>query len=146
MKSGKGIEFIGVSCVFYCYDKSGNLLLQKRSDACRDENGRWDCGGGAMKHGETFEQTVKRELREEYCISPLKMKMIGINNILRRHKGVKTHWVAVIYAILVDPKKVKIGDHKSIVEIIWAKPSNLPKPLHSMYLTHLQFVKKAGII
>jgi len=146
MKGKKGFDYIGVSCVFYCYDKKGNLLLHKRTNKCRDEHGRWDCGGGGMLFGETFEQTVKRELKEEYCVEPIKMKLVGINNLLRIHKKMKTHWIAVIYAIQINPRKVKNGDPEKIEKLGWFKPDNLPKPLHSMYLTHLQFVKDAKII
>ncbi len=42
----RGFDYIGVTCVFYCYDKKGRLLLHKRSNKCRDEIGRWDAGGG----------------------------------------------------------------------------------------------------
>lgn len=146
MKSEKGIKYIGISCVFYCYDSQGNLLLQKRTNKARDEHGRWDCGGGAMKFGETFEQTIKRELMEEYCVKPTKIQFVGVNNLLRIHKKNKTHWIAVVFAIKVDHRKVKLGDPEKIKKIGWFKPDKLPKPLHSMYLTHLQFVKDAGII
>lgn len=141
-----GVNYIGVTCVFYCHDGKGRLLLQKRTRKCRDEHGCWDCGGGSMKFGETFEETIKRELKEEYCVKPIKMKRVGVNNIIRIHDSIKTHWVAIIFAVQVNPKKVTIGDEEMIEEIGWFKPNRLPKPLHSMYLTHLQFVKKAKII
>jgi len=141
-----GINCIGVTCVFYCYDGKGNLLLHKRTDKCRDEHGRWDCGGGAMKFGESFEQTVKREIFEEYCTEPIKIQLVGVNNLLRIHNKINTHWIAVIFAVRLDPKKVKNGDLEKIEKIGWFKPNKLPEPLHSMYLTHLQFVKNTGII
>ena len=142
----KGVDYIGVSCVFYCHDGKGNLLLHKRTNNCRDEHGRWDCGGGAMKFGETFEQTIKREVKEEYCVKPIKLQLIRVNNLLRQHNNKLTHWVALIFAVQVDPRKVKIGDPEKMEKLGWFKPDKLPKPLHSMYLTHLQFVKKAKII
>ncbi len=141
-----GVDYIGVTCVFYCHDGKGNLLLHQRTDKCKDEQGRWDCGGGAIKVGETFEQTVKREIKEEYCVNVKKLKLVGVNNLLRTANGVKTHWIAIIFAIEVDPKRVKIGDHKKMAQYGWFKQNRLPSPLHSMYLTHLQFVKNAGII
>jgi ADP-ribose pyrophosphatase YjhB (NUDIX family) len=44
-----------------------------RSKNCRDEQGCWDCGGGSMEFGETFEETVKREVEEEYGVVPIEI-------------------------------------------------------------------------
>ena len=142
----QGFDYVGISCVFYCHDGKGNLLLNKRSQNCRDEKGAWDCGGGAVKFGETFEQAVRREVKEEYCCDILNLDFIRVNNVIRTHEGRKTHWIAVIFAAKVEPKKVKIGDKKKIDEIGWFRPGNLPRQLHSMYVTHLGFVKKARIL
>lgn len=43
----RGINHIGVTVCFVIHDGRGNVLLQKRSQRCRDEKGRWDIGGGA---------------------------------------------------------------------------------------------------
>ena len=134
----KGFDYIGVTICFYC----------------RDEQGKWDCGGGALEFGETFVQAVKRELKEEYCvdIADKNITYCGMNNVLRKHRPkvdrpmVETHWIAIIFACLVNPKKIKIGDRQKIAEIGWFEPNKLPKPLHSAYLTHLEFVKKTLII
>lgn len=142
----KGVDYIGVTVCFYCHDGHGNLLLQKRSKECKDEQGRWDCGGGSVELGETFEQAVRRELKEEYAIVPEELKFIGVNNVLRKNGKEKTHWVALIFAVQVDRKKVKRNDWRLIDEIGWFKRFNLPKPLHSMYLSHLEFVLKAGVL
>lgn len=141
-----GFDHIGITCVFYCHDGKGNLLLNKRSQSCRDEKGRWDCGGGAVKFGETFRQAVRREVREEYCCNIEKLDFVRVNNVIRNHEGRKTHWIAVIFAVQVDPKEVRIGDKKKIDEIGWFKPSKLPQLLHSMYLTHLEFVRNANVL
>ena len=79
----KGVDFIGVTCVFYCHDGKGNLLMHKRSSQCRDEHGRWDPGSGSMEHGETFLQTVRREIKEEYCVTPKNVQFWAVNNSLR---------------------------------------------------------------
>ena len=142
----QGIDYVGITCVFYCHDGKGNLLLHKRSQKCRDEKDRWDCGGGAMKFGETFEQTVRREVQEEYKSKIKKLKFVGINNVIRNNNGAKTHWITILFAAELDPKKVKIGVPEKMDKIGWFKPYKLPKPLHSMYLTHLLYVKNAGII
>lgn len=142
----QGVDYIGVTCVFYCHDGKGKLLLHKRSKKCRDEKEKWDCGGGAMKFGESFESCIKREIKEEYCVKAQKLKLVGINSVIRKNNKEKTHWIAVVYAVLVNPKQVKIGDFEKMDDIGWFFPNKLPKPLHSMFLTHLEFVKKAKII
>src|SRR5215831_14004751 len=44
-------------------DGEGRVLLEHRGD-----DGTWDLVGGSMEPGETFEQTVRREAREEIGI------------------------------------------------------------------------------
>ncbi|QQG44203.1 MAG: NUDIX domain-containing protein [Candidatus Roizmanbacteria bacterium] len=142
----KGVDYIGVGCVFYCHDGKGKILMNKRSKNCRDEVGVWDPGGGAMRVGETFEEAVRREIREEYCSEVVDLKFIAVNNVLRKNGKEKTHWVAVIFAAEVIPEKVKIGDPDKIENIGWFSLDNLPVPLHSMFHEHLKMVKKAGVL
>lgn len=62
----KGIDCIGVTVVFFCHDGKGNFVLSKRSKNTRDEQGRWDPGGGALEIHERIEDAIRREVREEY--------------------------------------------------------------------------------
>lgn len=143
LNSKRGVDFIGVTCVFYCHDGKRNLLLHKRSSKCRDEQGRWDCGGGAMEHGETFEKTVRREVKEEYCAEIKDLKFVSASNVLRDNNGTKTHWIALIFLALVDPNEVKIGEPEKIDEIGWFSFDTLPSPLHSMFPQSWEIVKKS---
>ena len=61
----RGIDHIGVSASFVVHDGKGRVLLQKRGAGARDENGRWDVGGGAIEFGESIDETVRREIKEE---------------------------------------------------------------------------------
>lgn len=142
----KGVDYIGVTVVFFCHDGKGNLLMHKRSKKCRDEVGRWDVGGGSMKVGETFEQAVLREIKEEYCCVPKNLVFVKANNVLRKNRQENTHWVAIIFAATVNPKQVKIGDPDKIDAIGWFSEEKLPKPLHTMVRPHLKFVKDSGAL
>ncbi len=42
----RGIDYIGVNCVFWCHDGKGNVLFHKRSKNCRDEQGTWTPAAG----------------------------------------------------------------------------------------------------
>ncbi len=100
-----------VSCVFVCHDDSGRILLARRGTGARDEPGTWDTGAGALEHGESFEAAVGREVREEYTAVPQRIQHIGVRNILRGSP--LSHWVALLFAVEVDPADVAIGEpHK----------------------------------
>ena len=144
--NGKGIDHIGVTCVFYCHDGKGNILLHKRSKNCRDETGKWDCGGGALEFGETWEQAVRREVKEEYFCDVKDMHFVTANNVLRKHDGKQTHWIALLFSVLVDPKDARLGNPKKMDEIGWFPFGNLPSPLHSMFLKHFEMVRNAGVL
>jgi 8-oxo-dGTP diphosphatase len=138
----KGVDFIGVTCVFFCHDGNGNLLMHKRSKNCRDEQGKWDCGSGSMEFGETFEETVTREVKEEYCVEPSEITLVGPSNVLRKNGETPTHWVAILFVIKVDPKKVGIGEPEKMDDIGWFPLTSLPTPIHSMVPKHLEMVRE----
>lgn len=141
----KGVDFIGVTCAFYCHDGKGHILLHKRSQVCRDEQGHWDGGGGSMEFGETFEETVKREIREEYCVPVKNLKQIGVFNVLRKNGNVDTHWVKVLFVAEVNPRRVQIGEPEKMDEIGWFAIDKLPKPLHSNTRKDLAVLKNLGM-
>lgn len=141
----RGVDYIGITVVFFCHDGKGKLLLHKRSSKCRDEIGRWDVGGGAMEFGEEFQTAVEREILEEYCDTPSELKFIGPYNILRENGKVKTHWIALLFFAKLNPKKVKIGDPVKMDEIGWFEPSRLPDSLHSNFHRAFEMVKEEWI-
>lgn len=138
----RGVDFIGVTVVFYCHDGKGNFLMHKRSKNCRDEVGNWDVGGGGMEFGESFEEAVEREIFEEYCCEIEDLKLLGTYNILRENKGKPTHWIGILFAARVDPKRVKIGEPEYMDELGWFREDNLPSPLHTNFFTCFNIAKK----
>lgn len=143
----KGIDFIGVTCSFICHNGKGKILLHKRSKNCRDEHGAWDIGGGAHEFGDTIEQTILREIREEYGTTAFNLKFIKVFDALRElADGTPTHWVGVCYAAQVDPEKAKNNEPHKIDEIGWFTFNSLPSPLHSQAMHELESARTLGII
>lgn len=142
----RGVDFIGVTVNFLIHDGKGNLLMQKRSQNCRDEQGRWDIGGGALEFGEKLEDAVIREVNEELCTKPLEIKFLRSYEALRDNNGTPTHWMAFVHAVLVDPETVKIGEPHKIDEIGWFTSKNLPSPLHSMFYNVFDLALEQGVI
>ena len=139
----RGIDHIGVGCVFLCHDGQGRLLMHRRSANCRDERGTWDCGGGAMEFGETFEETVRREVREEYGAEAMEIRLLFARNTLREHDGTPTHWVHAVHLVRVDPAQVRNNEPHKINDIGWFLPDALPTPIHSVLSRYLDRVREA---
>ncbi|WP_386452536.1 NUDIX hydrolase [Streptomyces ovatisporus] len=118
-----------VSVVFVCHDGADRVLLARRSAGARDEPGTWDAGAGALEHGETFEEAVTREVREEYSVPPRAIETLGVRNVLRGDPV--SHWVAVVFAVEVDPAQVAIGEPHKFDALDWFTPEARPRPCHS---------------
>lgn len=138
-KLKKGVDFTGVSIVYFCHDGKGNILMSKRSQNTRDERGRWDIGGGGLDFGEMVEDCLKREIKEEYCTDVLSFEFLGFRDVFRLHEDKKTHWIGLDFKVLVDASKVSIGEPEAMDDIGWFTLQNLPKPLHSQL--HVFFEK-----
>ncbi|WP_326690071.1 NUDIX domain-containing protein [Streptomyces sp. NBC_01795] len=131
-----------VSCVFVCHDGAGRILLARRSAGARDEPGSWDTGAGALEHGETFEEAVRREVREEYATEARTIETLGVRNILRGTPV--SHWVAVVFAVEVDPGRVAIGEPHKFDALGWFTPDELPEPPHSQLAETLALLPARG--
>ena len=133
----KGIDYIGVGVSYYCHDGKGKYLMNKRGVNCRDEHGCWDFGGGGIDFGSTVEETLRKEVKEEYCAENIEYSFLGFNDNFREQNGKKVHWIQLHYLVKVDPKEVKNGEPHKFDEIGWFDLNNLPQPLHSQALKEL---------
>lgn len=127
----KGVDYTGIVVVTICHDGNGKILMHKRTNQCRDEHGCWDCGGGGVEFGESLGDALTRELKEEYCATPVEYEFLGYREVFREHDDAKTHWVAFDFKVLVNPEEVGIGEPDMMSEIGWFSPTELPEPMHS---------------
>ena len=138
----KGVDYVGVCVVYFCHDGKGNILMAKRSKNSRDEHGKWDIGGGGVEFGETIDATLKKEIKEEYCAKVLSYEFLGFRDVHRTLKRQKTHWIALDYKVLIDPKGVKIGEPEKFDAIKWFTKTTLPKNSHSQFPEFLRKYKE----
>lgn len=138
----KGVDYIGVCVVYFCHDGKGNFLMAKRSAKARDENGKWDIGGGGVEFGDSIENTIKKEIREEYCTEVLEADFLGFRDVHRTNNGKPTHWLALDFKVKIDPKLVKIGEPHKFDDIGWFRLNNIPENSHSQFPLFLSLYKE----
>ena len=137
-----GFHFVGVTTPFYCNDGKGNFLFNKRSVKCRDFHGFWDVGAGKLEFGQTPEENVLREVKEEYgCAGKIQEKLPYFTSI-REWEGKKTHWMATPFFVLVDPEEVQINDPEKIDALEWFKLNELPDAVHPAFIEFLEMHPK----
>lgn len=139
----KGIDYVAIAVAFFCHDGKGNFLLNKRSKMSRDEYGTWDQGGGSIEVGETVEEALTREIKEEYCVNIINSEFLGFRDVQRvDEQNNKTHWIMLDFKVLIDREKAANGVPEKHDEIGWFGINNLPKPLHSQLPNFLQKYKE----
>lgn len=127
----KGIDFTGISVVYFCHDGKGNFLMHRRGKGARDENGTWDIGAGGLELHDGVEDTLRKEIKEEYSTNVLEFEFLGFRDLHRLHMGRPTHWITLDFKVMVDASLAKNGEPHKFDEVKWVKFPNLPSPRHS---------------
>lgn len=139
-----GIDYIGITTAMFCHDGEGNFLLNKRTDKCRDEHGKWDAWGGRVEFGEELEEAALRELEEECGARVVQIKQAGVSNALRKNeKGEKTHWLVIVFLVEIEKGTEENREPEKFAEIGWFHEGAWPKGLHSMLLADFEIAKSA---
>lgn len=141
IKSIRGVDYTGVSVVYFCHDGNGKFVMGHRNENARDEKHRWDIGGGAVEFGENVEETLHKEIRREYGAKPLSIEFLGFRDVHRAHDDKKSHWVTFDFKVLVDPSSVKNGEPHKFHEVTWFTHDSMPKNIHSQLPHFLQKYK-----
>lgn len=149
--SHPGIDFPGITIVFFCHDGAGRFLMGKRSEHCRDEQGKWDIGAGRLELHDSVEHRLQTEIKEEYGTDAQEWIFLGYRELHRTLKtGEQTHWVGLDFAVVVDPKLVRVAEPEKIGEVKWFTSQDIPTDqlLHSqlpLFLrNHQQQLKQLG--
>lgn len=130
-KLTKGVDYVGVTVVYFCHDGAGKFIMAKRSRHARDEQGRWDIGGGGLEFGESVEDALRREIKEEYCTDVLGYEFLGYRDVHREKDDIPTHWISLDFKVRIDPTKVAIGEAHKFDDIRFFTLDAIPEDLHS---------------
>lgn len=140
----KGIDYVGIFVTGICHDGNGKILYRRRGPGARDEQGKWDPGvGGALDHGETIEECLKREMQEEIGVQPKEFEFLGHMEKFRTLDEKKTHWLGFYFKCLIDPSDVVVVDNEETDQMVWASFADHQSPMMTGFPdTYAQFKDK----
>lgn len=138
----KGVDYTGVAIIYFCHDGTGRFLMARRTKSARDEHGMWDIGGGGLEFGDTVEDTLRKEIMEEYCTDIVEFEFLGYRDVHRNHNGNKTHWITLDFKVQIDPSQVNNGEPHKFDRVEWFSLDNLPQNLHSQLPFFLEKYKE----
>lgn len=101
-------------------DEQGRVLLQRRGD--RDV---WGLPGGALELGESAEEAVIREVREETALTIVPLGLAGYRELIARDPDgkVERHFVILPFAARWVAGEVALNDE--LAEAHWLAPADL---------------------
>jgi 8-oxo-dGTP pyrophosphatase MutT (NUDIX family) len=116
------------ACGVIIENAKGEILLQKRRD-----NGCWAIIGGAMEMGETFEETIRRESKEESGLTLGKLEIFklysGKDRIIEYPNGDICFGPGIVF-ITKDYNGEIINQPEEVLEHRFFKSSELPENLN----------------
>ena len=104
--------------------KDGKILLQKRED-----DGSWALSGGCLEFGETFDDALKREIKEELNIDVIDYEMIcyfgGKNNHHFYPNKDEVYPIGIVFLIKEYAGNLS-PDNDEVLDLKWFPLDNLP--------------------
>lgn len=137
----KGIDYIGVGVGAAIFNKEGKLFVTLRGKEAKNEKGKWEIPGGSVEFGETFEQAIKREIKEELDIEIEIIELLGICDhiIPDEHQ----HWVSPTYICRIKKGTPKILEPHKCADIGWFSLEQAQKlPLSIVTKYDISLLKK----
>ena len=123
MKPGK--DYIGVGCGAFILNDNNEILLQQRNK--EPEKGYWSIPGGKLEWMETFEDAVKREVKEECGVEIKVEKLLGICDHIVKNEN--QHWVSPSFLCRITKGEPKIMEPTKHTDMQWFDLQALPENL-----------------
>ncbi len=111
--------------VFAVIESEGKILLARRRDI-----GWWNLPGGGMEAGETVDDALRREIREEVGLEIHIDYLVGVYSKPQKHE--------VVLTFFCHPASGTPGPSDEVSEVGWFTPDALPEPLLPKHRQRLQ--------
>ena len=116
------------------YDRKKGILLEKRTD-----NGMWCVPGGALELGETLEEALRREVKEETSLDIFNPKLFDVKagvHMVYPNKD-EVYYTDVVYEI--NEYKGELKPDAESKELRWVPVNELPD---NIMPTQIEYIEK----
>lgn len=121
----------------------GKILMGQKPKDIGPYPNTWHLPGGGIEEGESFEEALKREVKEETSLTINEFQKLTFDeDVEPNKKGELTHYIFLIFKCESPTLKVKPGD--DIARLKWFAESEL-KNL-SMTKPSIKYFKEIGLI
>lgn len=137
----RGIDYIGVGVGAAIFNSEGKLFLTLRGKKAKNETGKWEIPGGSVEFGETLEEAITREIKEEHGIHIAVIELLDVCShiIPDEHQ----HWVSPTYICKIMDGEPKIIEPDKCHAIGWfTRDEALKLPLSIVTKYDLSILKK----
>lgn len=121
-----GYDYIGVGTGALVFDTEGRVLMAQRGPHAKNERGMWEFPGGTVEFGESLQDAIQRELREEYAIEIRIGRMLSVFD--HRIPEEQQHWISVVFLARYTAGVARIMEPEKCVQIGWFPLTALPLP------------------
>ncbi len=113
----RGVDYIGVGVGAAIINDKGQLFITLRGKAAKNEVGTWEIPGGSVEFGETLEEAVKREIKEEVGVEIKIIELLDVCDHLIPKE--KQHWVSPTFICKITKGTPKILEPGKCDQIGW---------------------------
>ena len=135
---------IGVGAIIE--DSAGRILLVRHiPERGGFWQGKWICPGGELESGETIEEGIKREVKEE---TRLEIDLIAplppFDRIVRTQGEISLHVVYIDYLARVNGGELKAGS--DVGEAIWVEKEKIPEMWEELHEDTKRLLQIAKVV
>ena len=121
----RGIDYIGVGVGAVVVNRDNKFFLALRGKQAKNERGKWEFPGGSVEFGDTIEETIVREIKEEYGFDIEIVELLGVTNHLIPDE--KQHWLSPAFICKVLRGVPKILEPHKCDDIGWFSLEEISK-------------------
>lgn len=126
--------------------RDGKVLFVRFNDKKGEWSGKLTVPGGKLEFGESVEDCVRREAREEIGVEVEPLKLVNVNEApdVSWEDGSRKHFIFLNYQCRIVSGELKAGS--DAVEIVWVSPEEIKDELLNHPESIRDTLKKMGFL